>query len=457
MAAKIRHYRPACRIFLRHELFIEGQLGDTGAIEIRKNLYSPCGEFTINFPDHPYHGGGNLLGPIFDGPRKSLYDMIDPLDPIEIQLARWEEEDGVVFYVTVLRGLVRSIGRNESVDGSGRVQRSIVISGHDCGAVFLMQQLGFLLSAAYSDKAVPAALYYLKEYALTGEPQPIGDFIWSVAHESTEKIMQTAGFDFERVFSVEKGYALPLYAFSNEGPVWEMLRRYSDAPWNELFVREGYLKPQLVFRPTPWKDATGGWLPDADLEGSGSKTWDIPMRNVIALNAYRDDSEQVEFVFLQNANIHAAQNWQPLLKGFGEFNQELRPKFGDRIQTLQSVIGPGVAPESLPEAEQKKSYDDYYSWLVERTKWMVQAGTDTYKFERGSITIKANPNIQVGDYIHVMRGPLDWSAYVVGVHHIYQPYKQYLMRIEYIRSDQAIKRRELANVNLWDFERRQES
>jgi hypothetical protein len=171
--------------------------------------------------------------------------------------------------------------------------------------------------------------------------------------------------------------------------------------------------------------------------------------------AYRDDSEQVQFVFVQNANIHMANNYLPLLNGFGEYNQELRAKFGDRMQTVQEVVGPSLPPESLPEKDQEQSYTDYYAWLLDRTGWMVKAGTDIYKFERGSITIKANPKIKVGDYIRVLRGPLKWEAYITSVQHIFQPYRQYLMKIEYIRSDQSIKRKEIGG-NLWDLERKQE-
>jgi hypothetical protein len=271
--------------------------------------------------------------------------------------------------------------------------------------------------------------------------------------------MGEAGWSFTPLLYVKKGYALPWVAFSQEGSVWELLKRYSDPPWNELFVREGTDGPELVFRPTPWADAGGRWLPDTNLDSVSF--WEIPMRNVIELSAHRDDSDQVQHVFVQNANIHMAQNWNVLLNGFGNFNNELRAKFGDRIQVVPEYIGPGVAPENLPEAEQEQSYTDYYQWLLDRTQWLVLAGTDIYKLEHGSITIKGDPHIRVGDYITVQRGTIRWTAYVVSVVHKFAAYRNYLTTLEYIRSDQWIKRQQvqdqIGGAGVWDLERKQES
>lgn len=455
MTAQIRSYRPGIKIILRHSEQIEQQLGDVGSVSISKNINAPCGEFTINFPDHPIHHGSI---PIVGGPlvtqRKSLYDYIDVLDPIEIQIKRWREPNFTdTDWVTVLRGFVRSIGRNEAVGGDGRVRRTVVIAGQDCGAPFLMEQLGQFISAAESGSAAPQWLQYLRGLGLISSPMPLSPFIWDAAYSTTRRVMNTAGWAYTPLLYVKKGYALPWVAFSTEGSVWELIKRYSDPPWNEFFVREGKTAPELVFRPTPWADAEGRWLPDTDMDSVSF--WEIPVRNVMQLVAHRDDSEQVQHVFVQNANIHASQNYYPLLNGFGNFNTELRPKFGDRIQVIQEFVGPGVPPENLPMGAQEASYASYYQWLLDRTNWLVRAGTDIYKLEHGSITIKGDPHIRVGDYVTVERGVIRWTAYVVSITHAYSPYREYLTTLEYIRSDQWIKRQKATNI--WDTERKQEA
>jgi hypothetical protein len=85
---------------------------------------------------------------------------------------------------------------------------------------------------------------------------------------------------------------------------------------------------------------------------------------------------------------------------------------------------------------------------------MVSAGKDVYQFEKGSITIKGNPHIRVGDYVKVKRGVIEWSGYIVSIQHNYSAYRQYLTTIEYIRSDQWIERQKVKS-GVWDKERKQ--
>lgn len=452
---KIKSYRPKVWIRVNHSEEIQNQLGDIGTVTIRKSLYAPCGEFTLMFPDMPGNVDQNMLLN-----RDSLYGKLSPLDPIEINLSRIHDEYGEVMErkfgkalpgEPVLRGFIRSVGRNESVGGDGRVQRSVVIQGHDCGAVFIMEQLRAMITAMNTGLPVPAALSYLREYGLHDEPQPLGQFIWGVATQTTDDIMNTAGFKFVKEFSVDKGYAIPKLAMGSDGPVWELIKRYSDAPWNELFVREGPTNPELVFRPTPWKDINGNFLPDAT--DTGLHYFDIPMSNVISLSAHRDDAEQVNHVFVTNYNIPVQANYHQLTNGFGIINPETRKKFGDRIQEVPCYTGPGRAAISLPEQQQLDANQDFYDWTRDRADWVKKAGTDVYLFEKGSLTIKGNPSIQVGDYIKVLRGPLEWEAYVVGVTHQFQPYRNFLTTIEYIRSNQWMLRKK--QFNPWDAERKQ--
>lgn len=453
---KIRSYAPKCRILVNHSLYIEGQLGDSGGVYLSKSLYSPTGEFSLNFPDHPYHNGGSIFGPVIEaatetsgGGRRSLYDMVSPMDPIEIHLTH-NEDGAIVDYVTVLRGFVRSVGRDEKVGSDGRVERRIVIAGHDFGAAFLMQQMGAILSAAINKMALPPAFAYLRDTGLSTAPLPVGDFIWGVASSLTKDIMESAGYSFQKEFSVKKGYCLPMTALAGEGAVWEVLKRYSDAPWNELFIREGSRNPELVFRPTPWKDASDMWLPDA--LATDVTTWNIPMSQIFGLSAHRDDADQVEHSFVQNQGAIMQQNWFPLLEGMGEFNTSLRKKFGDRIQQLTSYIGPSTPGSDLAESSQNQSYTDFYSWIKDRMAWVRAAGTDIYKLEKGSINIKGDPRIRVGDYVHVQRGPVAWTAYIVAVEHTFQPYRQFMTTVQYIRSNQWIKRNAVSNA--WDAERK---
>lgn len=455
MAAPIRSYRPGVKIIHKHGRELAQQLGDLGQVTVSKNLYAPAGEFQIALPDMPFHGGGGWPGGPNITERKSLYDIIDVLDPIEIWLKRWQDGSATDNdWVPVLRGFVRSIGRQEQVGSDGRVQRQVVVSGHDCGAVFVMEQIVNYLSAMATGIPYPKVLEHLRQFELSAEAMKLPDFVWGLAYESTREIMDTAGWSFSKVFSVQKGYALPWVAFGSEGPVWEMLKRFTDTPWNEFYVREGESQPELVFRPTPWRDIDDGWLPDV---AEQPPFWTIPMRNVVSLNAHRDDSEVVIYVYVQNANAHIGLNPHPLESGFNIVPDAQRAKFGDRVQTVQEFVGATKeSPTSLPEEPHQQMTLDYYDWLKDRVEWLKLAGRQIHQFEHGNITIKGDPHIRAGDYIEVHRGVLVWSAYVVGVTHQYRPYYQYLTTIEYIRSNQWKKRQGVGD-GIWDKERKQEA
>jgi hypothetical protein len=454
MATPIRSYRPQVRIILKHGTHLEQQLGDVGTVTVTKNLYAPAGEFQIAFPDMPYHQGGGWPGGPNITQRKSLYDIIDVLDPIEIWLKRWQDGSSTDNdWVPVLRGFVRSIGRQEQVGADGRVQRQVVVAGHDCGAVFVMEQIVPNITAMETGVPIPPVLEHLIRFDLSPEAMKLPNFMWDLATQTTQHIMDTAGWGFSKAFSVQKGYALPWVAFATEGPVWEMLKRYTDAPWNEFYVREGSDQPELVFRPTPWRDIDDQWLPDV---AETPPFWPIPMRNVISLNAHRDDSEQVIYVFVTNANAGVGTNPLPLERGFGIIPQNERAKFGDRIQIVQEFVGATAAsPTSLPEQEHQQMTVDYYDWLVARTDWLKRAGRQIHQFEHGNITIKGDPHIRAGDYITLLRGPLDWDGYVINVTHQYQPYQQFTTTLEYIRSNQW-KQRQAVGDGIWDKERQQE-
>lgn len=443
MTAAIHSYQPRVKIIVRHSLDISSALGDVGSAVVHKDLYSPAGEFHINLPDMPWKGQ-----------RESLYGIIDPMDPIEIFIRR--ARDGVgqsaATWVPVLRGFVRSVGRHEQIGGDGRPQRMVVIAGNDCGAAFIMEQIFAIITwYATGFQGIKEPFAFLLQYGLSEKPTRIADFIWDAATKPTKLIMDNSGFSFDREFSVKKGYALPILANTGEGPLWEFLDRYVDRPWNEFFVREGSQNPQLVFRPTPWRDYGDGWLPDAN--ESQVQFFEIDQKDIVSLIAHRDDSELVQWAAITSGSIGAGANTFPLEDRVLQFNTGTGGKFGDRIQRLETILLPDdYDDQGLPEDEQIKSQHGYANWLSYRVRWVKDAGEDIHKFERGQITVKGRPEYRIGDYIRVKRGAIIWEAYVTSVTHDYQPYRRYMTTMEYIRGTQYRERKGVANP--WDVERK---
>ena len=480
MASPIYSYRPEIKVeILDNDITVN--LGDVGSCTIRKNLYQPAGEFQLTFPDLPVKGWFTDDSGTME--RESLYGLVNPMDRVCIWMRRWRDDCPTVGpWVPVLTGFVRSVGRDEQVGPDGRPQRQVVIVGQDCGAVFLMEQVSVLIS--YQNRTFNAPpgdprltpLAWLLEYGLKSKARKVEDFIWELATKTTQPIMKTAGFEFQNQVYVKKGTIQPYSAFSEDGAIWELLYRYSDMPWNELFVRENrnmfpnmaercpagskegiyepkLLNPELVFRPTPWLDIDENPLPDVDMKSV--TMWNIDMKHVVALRAHRDDAELVNHVWIQTPLMAATAYTQTVKDLRGLVNADTRDKFGDRSQILPTRLQHTDLmhmPINLPKDEQRAAEQDMVSWAKDRRDWLLQAQNRIHDFERGSITMKGYPMMRVGDYFRLHRGDIVWHGYVTNIVHDFQPYKRYLTTMDYIRGSQIIKRRKTENP--WDTERK---
>lgn len=444
MPKKILSYRPEIQLLVGGQNLTD-HLGDGGSVRVTKSLYAPTGEFQVVFPDRPTYY------------RDSLYGQISVMSTIEIKMRRWRDDTPVVGpWVHVLRGFVRSVGRDEQVDREGRVQRQVVLAGHDCGAALIMQQIHAYISWQNTGLPYPAPLIFLREFGLNSKPYPASTFIWLVAKMASEDILAArkhasdpAAFALIPKLSVKKGFVWPHTAMSDVNAVWELLKKYSDAPWNELFIREGLDGPELVFRPTPWFDIDDNPLPDVEagtVEGTR-----VHISDIMSLTAHRDDAELVNHAWVKAPWATASANVQPLRAGRGLLNEETRATFGDRIQILPTNLGPDKYPINLPMKKQKESYDAWGDWIMNRLDWLVKAGEDIHRFERGRVTMKGRPEIRVGDYLEVERPAFLWSGYVTAISHEFVPFQVYRTTVEYIRGNQWVRRQAVPNP--WDKER----
>lgn len=452
MAAPIYSYRPEIKLIVATN-DVTKHLGDVGSVTVRKNIYEPAGNFQIIFPDLPVEGW-----------RESLYGLVRPLDQIQIWVRRWREPNASIEpWVPILTGFIRSIGRDETVGGDGRVQRRVVLAGQDAGAAFLMEQVyAFITFQNRGTGLGIPELAWLQEYDLKRNPIAVEEFIWGVATKSTEDIMTQVDLEFQKRFTVKRGTVLPNKAFSQEGTIWEMLKTYSDAPWNELFVRENRkmdgedVNPELVFRPTPWYDYDDNPLPDFEPEEDDTVSyWEVPLADVVSMSAHRDDSELVNHAWVLSSVSNAAAMTQATKESSGIVNDDTRKKFGDRIIQLPTNLSPvdSAHPMNLPMSEQREAERQTVNWVLERREWLKLAHQDIHKFERGSVTMKGYPHLRVGDYFRLSRGDIIWEGYITNISHQFNAYRQYLTTLDYIRGNQWKRRQEIDGP--WDKERKQ--
>jgi hypothetical protein len=66
--------------------------------------------------------------------------------------------------------------------------------------------------------------------------------------------------------------------------------------------------------------------------------------------------------------------------------------------------------------------------------------------------MKGYPMMRVGDYFRLHRGDIVWQGYVTNIVNDFQPYRQYITTMDYIRGNQIKVRRAMQNP--WDVERK---
>ncbi len=110
-------------------------VGEFGSVTTTRGI-DRSGSFTIVFADR-----------MDAKSQDSLYALIEPMDIIEIRMARSPGRD--VPLTLVMRGVVSNIERPESAGGDGRVSRVVHVSGHDFGKFLQIMQISYQKEYAY--------------------------------------------------------------------------------------------------------------------------------------------------------------------------------------------------------------------------------------------------------------------------------------------------------------------
>jgi hypothetical protein len=109
-------------------------LGDGSSINTMKLIREPAGGFTIAF-------GDKKATVRLD----TVYALVEPMDMVEIRASRTPEAYAGKDLPLIMRGFVTSVRRSEIMGSDGQPQRSVVITGHDAGYFWLIQQVFFEL------------------------------------------------------------------------------------------------------------------------------------------------------------------------------------------------------------------------------------------------------------------------------------------------------------------------
>lgn len=423
-------------------------LGDGGSVSISKSLYQPCGSFVITIPDAP-------ISPMFNGtPVDSLHALLEPVDEIDIYLARSAHEYAGGLPPIMMRGFVRNVIRQETLSG-GKPQRVTTITGQDYGAVFDFLRLCMVVPGLMG---LPEKFKAIFGLGMNPGPWIIKDyyqFFIDRANEYLDHIFYEGGHTNVLNFDcqVTEG-VLPMIGLNaQEGPIWALMQREMDSPWNELFIEEREDSPYLVYRPAPWKDKDGAFI--ENISGP-CKTFTarIDISDIVSLTTQRGDYDAGNIFYTDNAVAIQSQIQNLALVGAatGEaaaivqddnYQNNDRNLYGDRLMRHSFRQWPSNTrehPITAMAGNWAQNGVSFMEFWKERTTWLKMANRDNLVFESGNMTVKGCEHIRPGMTLEVERGSFKWECYVTGVVHTFTPFQAYTTQVEFIRGTGFIER-----------------
>ena len=464
-------------------------LGDGSEISVSKSLLSPKGSFVITLPDQPF-----AVAPEYGGVADTLYGLLEPMDEIEIRLARSPEQYGGNALPLLMRGFIRSIRRAESMSGPGKPQRTTIIQGNDYGWIFEMTQMPPMVYLSYGlglQWQQPWQAFF--QIGENQEPRHVGAFFQLMLTHLIQVQLETMNARFT-VIPLDNpddvaGQVVMTQQDQLIGPIWNIFMTWADSPWNELWVDDpetlGNDPPRLRFRPAPYRT----WIKNGQLlsaaepikvmgQTATAEFVDLGIADVLTLDASRSEQD-VSNVYWVNSSVlsqqqaisvemsKAAGAGTGTSTGTGTNGNLPLPEYlildGDaypnsdpdlycyREMTTTSKLLPERMTTGLDGQTKEKMeaagglHAEWPDWAKDRRKALVEMNCDNVVLENGTLTVKGNERIRAGKYLRLTRGDMVAEYYAQSVTHRFAPYQQYTTTVQFIRGTGFIERTRLTD------------
>ncbi|KVX59330.1 hypothetical protein [Burkholderia cepacia] len=423
-------------------------LSEDGPVAVNKSVREPAGAFSFTLVDRP----NGLFA-------ETLYAMIEPMDIIEIRMARCvadyqgQSSSGAPYRLPiVMRGFVTTVTRNRSIE-NGTPQRSITVSGHDYGKLLQIIRIFYnTLNGGYVANDILTGLQFYWQYASDGAPK-IKDartFLTGVINDIVNPYLAKLTSlqapserdvavvkEFLPAVSVESVVSPLSVSAAPEGSVYDFLAGLLDVgPFNELYTEDTEDGVNLVLRPAPFKDyATGEFIdPDAWAESIV-----LPMGVVQSDSLSRTDANVANFFWVTNAPWQLTSNdTQRQLGNQGDVdsfymknyvNTELSIYGLRKMQASVSMAPPGYQGSDSPKAAQYAADNvALLDWLASKREFLALSNKDNAVLESGTIRVRGDEKIKAGMYVTIqtreVRDDIQSAGefYVTGVLQEFQPY-----------------------------------
>lgn len=427
-------------------------LGDTGVVRTLKSIYEPAGGFSVSFHDIVDQQSSD-----------TLYALIEPMDMIEIRMARHQEDYAGQQFPLVMRGFVSTIQRVETMSQDGTPQRLVIVQGQDFGKLWKISQVWFEIAVRTE---LPMLTQFQLQAALGLEPRLMGiaDFMTTLTTGVINpKIDKLAAFanrqikQFQVDATVTEGQIIPQQMAGYQGDLWGLATEYADRPWNELFADyDEDENPLLVFRPTPFKDISGNLImPGASDPGSIAMDIDA----VVNLDVMRTDARVANFFWSPpggltldtsfNLNVASLQSGAQL--DF-EYQNDSPILYGERKMEVPTRLIPTdvtTLPTKLPVNQRPNGLNSYIQWNLARADQLKAMNRDNAVWESGTALVRGDETLRIGRYLQLTRGDLTSEYYLTQVAQTFAPFRSWTANLTLERGTGFLVRNKYTGAPYW--------
>lgn len=431
------------------EIDLTPYLGLNSAITTQRSVRDGAGMFSITLGDqlHPEQ-------------QESLYGLIEPLDVIEIRMARdiSKTSEGLTKRMPIImRGIVSGVAVQRTLTEQGPV-RQVVINGQDYGKVLQMLRVVYLPGMVLGQNLLSSFKLFLNYDAGGKSYQDVGEFVKDILdnvinpflakmRDASAPATESPIVDLTLESSVTDGTVSPFGVQQwAGGSIYDLLKLYGDVgPFNELFVEDREEGPFLVFRPNPFKDADGVFIQD----GADADLVDIYDESIVQETSRRSEENVVNyfwvdapsFSLIESSTVQLAANGQvadpePLVDDYQNCSPDL---YGLRLLQVSTQQGDRV--DSKTEDEMKAGNEVNIALMNRKRDILIRSNRDNVVLEEGSITMRGDETVRPGTYLRITRGGgFEYQVYAHTVQHQFTPLSGFMTSVEYDRGTGFIER-----------------
>jgi hypothetical protein len=432
-------------------------LGQGTSVSVRKSIREPAGAFSIALLD--------IVDAQPGGVSDSLYGLLEPMDYVEIRMARSRHEyvgqnlpNGLPI---VMRGFIEGVHRTEAIV-SGKPVRRITVTGHDYGKI---PQIAVIFPAATYATGVD----YLTEFPLLrfgfganniSAAEWITKVVKNILNPFLVGILATAAYDFlsagafqgsgpmvlldveSSISAAVAPYSMQLY----QGTVQAFIEQWADLAWNEVFIEDRADGPVMVYRPIPYMNLDGmpiqggktPWLYDA----KGGRL-ELTPDDLVEVKMSRTDANVANYFYVTAPAAYLADmqalNYASLTGYYAQTNLDSSDSncdpglYGLRLMTVQSNQADqsqiGLNPQDMDEQAKNVYASNWLEWAERRRVTLDALNRDNVVFETGELLIKGNERLKPGNFFNLRRGALFGSYYLHAVEHEFLPFDSFKTRL----------------------------